>query len=108
MRTIDNINERLGDDLKGELVRGSKLRISAATFSIYAFEALKRELEEIDELKFIFTSPTFGAERDTDHLPKERRQFFIPQGRLALRQDISSLSCPSRVRTPCLNATLQP
>ncbi len=40
MRLIDNINELLGDDLKDEIKPGSKLRIAASTFSIFAFEAL--------------------------------------------------------------------
>jgi hypothetical protein len=81
VRVIDNINELLGDDLKGEIGRGSKLRIAASTFSIFAFEALKSELERIDGLEFIFTSPSFVTARATDHLPKARRQFFIPGGR---------------------------
>ena len=59
VKIIDNVNERLGDDLKAELLPGSKLRIAATTFSIFAFEALREELEAIDELEFIFTSPTF-------------------------------------------------
>lgn len=81
MRIIDNINELLGDDLKGEIGRGSKLRIAASAFSIFAFEALKSELERIDGLEFIFTSPSFVTAKATDHRPKERRQFFIPGGR---------------------------
>ena len=30
----------------------------ASCFSIYAYVALKKELEDIDSLEFIFTSPT--------------------------------------------------
>ncbi len=37
----------------------TKLKIAASCFSIYAFEALKKELSKIDSLEFIFTSPTF-------------------------------------------------
>ena len=66
MRIIDNINELLGDDLKAELRKGSKLRIAASTFSIFAFEALRKELEGVESLEFIFTSPTFNAARVTD------------------------------------------
>ena len=40
MRMIDNVNDRLGDDLKTVLARGSKVKIAASTFSIFAFEAL--------------------------------------------------------------------
>ena len=81
MRIIDNVNELLGDDLRGELRLGSKLRIAASTFSIFAFEALREELEGIKELDFIFTSPSFVTEKATDRLPKARREFFIPQGK---------------------------
>lgn len=43
---------------------------------MYAFEALKEELEQVDELHFIFTSPTFMAEEVTD---KIRKEFHIPK-----------------------------
>ncbi len=79
MRIIDNINELLGDDLKAELRPGSKLRIAASTFSIFAFEALRKELEGVGSLEFIFTSPTFNAARATDKPGPEKRQFFIPR-----------------------------
>lgn len=81
MRIIDNINELLGDDLKAEIDPGSKLRIAASTFSIFAFEALHKELERIGELEFIFTSPSFVTATATDRLPKERREFFIPHAK---------------------------
>ena len=43
--TFDNINNKLIDDLKVQLREGCKLQIAAASFSIYAYEALKEELE---------------------------------------------------------------
>ena len=70
MRIIDNVNELLGDDLKSEMGKGSKLRIAATTFSIFAFESLKKELEGLGELDFIFTSPTFVAETSAQRPPK--------------------------------------
>lgn len=78
MRIIDNLNEFLGDDLKASIKPGSKLRIAASTFSIFAFEALKRELQSIDELEFIFTAPSFTTAKATDKPVPEKRQFFIP------------------------------
>lgn len=81
MEIIDNVNNLLGDDLKATLDVDSKLRIAASTFSIYAFEALRDELASIDSLEFIFTEPTFVADRATDPVRKERREFFIPQAR---------------------------
>lgn len=84
MRIIDNVSELLGDDLKGEIRRGSKVRIAAATFSIFAFEALRNELEHVEELEFIFTSPSFSNGQATDKLRKDRREFFIPHAESSL------------------------
>lgn len=58
-KLINNITERVADDLKKRLSRDSRVSVAAASFSIYAFEALKKELEDVEELRFIFTSPTF-------------------------------------------------
>lgn len=79
MEIIDNINQLLGDNLKKTITPGSKLRIAASCFSIYAFEALKAELEQIESLEFIFTSPTFVPTDVTDKLRKEHREFHIPK-----------------------------
>ena len=75
MEFIDNVSKTLKEELSNELKTGSKLSIAAACFSIYAYQELKTELENIDELRFIFTSPTFT----TDKTNKERREYFIPK-----------------------------
>jgi hypothetical protein len=49
--------------------------IAAACFSIYAFQELRTQLKDIDELRFIFTSPAFVAEKTS----KEKREFYIPR-----------------------------
>lgn len=74
-KLINNISERVIDDLKNRLSSKSKVSIAAASFSIYAFEALKKELENVEELRFIFTSPTFIK----DKAEKEKREFYIPK-----------------------------
>ncbi len=79
MDFIDNINQLLGDNLKQTIKPGARLKIAASCFSIYAYEALKKELEGIESLEFIFTSPTFVPEEVTDKLKKERREFLIPK-----------------------------
>ncbi|MFG6445862.1 helicase-related protein [Microbacterium sp. P07] len=84
MRIINNVSDLLGDDLKSVIARGSKVRIAASTFSIFAFEALRKELEHIEELEFIFTSPSFSNGQATDKLRKNRREFFIPQAESSL------------------------
>lgn len=75
MELINNTTKTLRDDLAAEIKQGSKLSIAAACFSIYAFQELKKELQGIDELRFIFTSPTFTTEKTK----KERREFYIPR-----------------------------
>jgi SNF2 family DNA or RNA helicase len=74
MKLIDNVNTRLGDDLKLSIKKGSKLCIAASSFSIYAYEALKKELDKVDELRFIFSSPTFSDE----NFKKQTPLFYIP------------------------------
>lgn len=79
MRTpkqFNNITERVIDDLKQILSSGnSQISIAAASFSIYAYEALKEELEKVDCVNFIFTSPTFY----TDKSEKQKREFYMPK-----------------------------
>jgi SNF2 family DNA or RNA helicase len=83
MQLIDNHNRLFGDDLKATLAPGARLKIAASCFSMFAYEALKKELEKIEELQFIFTAPTFVAEKATekvaDKIRKERREFVIPK-----------------------------
>lgn len=75
MELINNTTKTLRDDLSVEIKEGSKLSIAAACFSIYAFQELKKQLSDIDELRFIFTSPTFITEK----AKKEKREFYIPR-----------------------------
>lgn len=48
--------------------------MAAAIFSIYGYESLKKELNSVDSLKFIFTDPTF-VEADKNN--REERLFEI-------------------------------
>lgn len=75
MELINNITKTLKDDLSSEIKQDSKLCVAAACFSIYAFQVLKKELKDIDELRFIFTSPAFITEK----AKKEKREFYIPR-----------------------------
>ena len=75
MELIDNINHILKDDLAKTIKPNSKVSIASACFSIYAFQQLKNELESIEELRFIFTSPAFVKERTS----KTKREFYIPR-----------------------------
>ena len=75
MKIIDNINNTVRSDLQEGIHKGSKLSIAAACFSIYAYQELKKQLDKIDEMRFIFTSPTFITEKAS----KAQREFYIPR-----------------------------
>lgn len=75
LKILDNISSTVRDDLQSEIKRGSKVSIAAACFSMYAYKELKKQLDSIDELRFIFTSPTFVAEKAS----KQKREFYIPR-----------------------------
>ena len=75
MKLIDNLSEKLVDDLRVTMQHDSRVSIAAACFSVYAYEELKAQLENIDELRFLFTSPTFLQEKTA----KARREFYIPR-----------------------------
>jgi len=49
---FDNVTNRVIDDIKTTIRKGSKLDIAAASFSIYAYQLLRSELEQIEELSF--------------------------------------------------------
>jgi hypothetical protein len=75
MTIIDNVTIKLGDELKKDLAKNSKLKICAAYFSIYAFQELKKELKSIDRFSFLFNSPTFLKDNKGQ---KEQKKFYIP------------------------------
>lgn len=75
MELIDNIQKTFSEDLRATLTAGSHMSIAASCFSIYAYRELRKELEGIEELRFIFTSPTFTADKGD----KAQREFYIPR-----------------------------
>jgi len=72
MEIIDNINKTVKEDLELTISKGDKLAIASAYFSIYAYEALRKQLDSIDEMRFIFTAPTFLNEK----IPREKREYL--------------------------------
>lgn len=75
MKIINNITNTLAEDLRTALTKSSSVAVAAACFSVYAYEELKKQLEQIEQLRFIFTSPAFLKEQ----APKELREFYIPR-----------------------------
>ena len=75
MKVFDNVTEIVRDDMQQIICRGSKVSVAAACFSMYAYNVLKKQLESVDEFRFIFTSPTFI----TESAEKQKREFYIPR-----------------------------
>ena len=75
MKLINNLSNKLVDDLRVTMQHNSRVSIAAACFSVYAYEELKSQLENIDELRFLFTSPTFLQDKPA----KARREVYIPR-----------------------------
>lgn len=75
MKIFDNVSEIVRDDMLQTIKKGSKVSVAAACFSMYAYNELKKQLDSVDEFRFIFTSPTFIAEK----AEKQKREFYIPR-----------------------------
>lgn len=75
MKIYDNIKEIVKDDMVTTISKGSKVSIAAACFSMYAYKELKKQLDSVEEFRFIFTSPTFTTEKAS----KAKREFYIPR-----------------------------
>ncbi len=74
IKTFDNKINIVGDDLKISITKTSKLSVASSIFSIYGFECLKKELGKIEELRYIFTDPTF---MQIDEKEKKSKLFAI-------------------------------
>ena len=75
MKIFNNVTDIVRDDMEENIKKGSKVSIAAACFSMYAYKELKKQLEGVDEFRFIFTSPTFVTEK----VNKQKREFYIPR-----------------------------
>lgn len=78
-KIIDNRHNLLGDDLAVELKKGSKVRIAASCFTLFAYNELREQFADISELKVFFTQPTYTNADYVSDSKKEKREFFIPK-----------------------------
>lgn len=74
-KILDNKqNGKVGDELKKVIKSGSKISIISAYFTIFAYKELRKELNKIDELRFLFTEPAFVNEEK-----KVIKEYYIAQ-----------------------------
>ncbi len=62
---------KVADFLEQKISGGSQLSVVSAYFTIYAYEALSTQLDQIDGLNFLFGEPRFIASLDPDKTDKK-------------------------------------
>ncbi|MCX6970208.1 MAG: phospholipase D-like domain-containing protein [Verrucomicrobia bacterium] len=72
----------VADFLREKCQEGSQLSIVSAYFTIYAYDALKAELERIEHLNFLFGEPSFVNRLDPSKT--EKKAFIIDAAGLEL------------------------
>jgi hypothetical protein len=65
----------VADFLESKIEVGTRLSVVSAYFTIYAYEALKASLDQIDHLDFLFGDPTFVQRLDPSKTQK--KAFFL-------------------------------
>ena len=75
MKVFNNVTDIVRDDMVSTIKKDRKVSIAAACFSMYAYKELKKQLENVEEFRVIFTSPTFVTEKTS----KQKREFYIPR-----------------------------
>ena len=72
-KILDNKQQgRVIDELRQGIQPGAKMSVISAFFTIYAYEELKKELSQIDELRFIFTTTSYIKQKSDF-----QREFYI-------------------------------
>jgi len=72
-KILDNRkNGKVGEALREYITEGSKLSFISSCFTIYAFKELKKQLQKVESLRFLFIEPTFIQNK-----PSESREYYI-------------------------------
>lgn len=67
---LDNkVTGNIGDTIKDDIKKGSKLSIISSYFTIHAYNQLKSELKKVDNVRLLFSEPTFV--RDKKEITRE-------------------------------------
>ncbi len=72
----------IGDFLKQQIEEGSELSIVSAYFTIYAYQQLKNNLDNIKSLNFLFGEPTFI--KSIDPSKTDKKEFKIEDDKLVI------------------------
>ncbi|MEW6664578.1 MAG: helicase-related protein [Thermodesulfobacteriota bacterium] len=90
----------VGDFLRPHIKDGSRLSVVSAYFTIYAYAALKDQLDRIEHMDFLFGEPTFV--KSLDPAKTETKAFVIAADGLklanALKQKRAARECAAWIR----------
>lgn len=62
---------RVADFLSARIAQGSRLSVVSAYFTIYAYDALREQLDGVDSLQFLFGEPRFIHALDPEKTDKK-------------------------------------
>ena len=85
---VDNRGHRVGDFLRGHIEPGSDLLIVSAYFTIYAYQALRRELEGIGHVRFLYGEPYGIAAMDPGKIESKSFRLNV-EGGIELQQALA-------------------
>ena len=71
-KSLDNKTNFVYEELEDSIKRGSRLSVVSALFSMYAYDSLKKHLDRIENMRFIYTKPSFIKDDK-----KESREYYI-------------------------------
>ncbi len=78
---------KAGDFLRSYLGGETTLSVVSAYFTIHAYHALKGELDNVSQLRFLFGDPQFVNQLDKE--TKESREFSLTDGQLKLSNQLT-------------------
>jgi len=86
--------------LANKIASGSRLSVVSAYFTIYAYDALSRELDQVEHLNFLFGEPRFVASLDPEKTDKKAFQIEDEGLELSnrLQQKEVALRCADWIR----------
>ncbi len=91
---IDNKKyNKVGEVLRESIYDDTRLSIASAYFTIYAYNNLKNELNNIKELRFLFTKPIFSENGNT---VKEKREYYLEK--LEREKAVAGTKCELKLK----------
>lgn len=87
MKVFNNVTDIVRDDMASTMKKGSKVAIAAACFSMYAYNELKKQLENVDELPGSVSILDFGCDSGRD------TKYFLEKGYQVAAIDGSAELC---------------